>query len=256
LRRSMQRGLAWLLSMQNEDGGWGAFDHENNLQFLNHIPFADHNAMLDPSTADVTARAVECLGQMGWSANDPVIQRARAFIRHDQTAEGPWFGRWGVNYIYGSSSVLRALETIGLSKGADCQAAANWLRKVQNPDGGFGESILSYYDPALKGIGKSTASQTAWAIIGLLAVCGPYDACVERAIAWLVANQNENGTWDENEFTGTGFPCVFYLKYHIYRNAFPLYALARYDNMRQGRRKFLGVQIPAEELQNQNGLRT
>src|ERR1700722_7295322 len=118
LRRSMQRGLAWLVSMQNEDGGWGAFDHENNLQFLNHIPFADHNAMLDPSTADVTARAVECLGQMGWSANDPVIQRARAFIRHDQTAEGPWFGRWGVNYIYGSSSVLRALETIGLSNGA------------------------------------------------------------------------------------------------------------------------------------------
>jgi squalene-hopene/tetraprenyl-beta-curcumene cyclase len=256
LRRSMQRGLAWLVSMQNEDGGWGAFDHENNLQFLNHIPFADHNAMLDPSTADVTARAVECLGQMGWSANDPVIQRARAFIRHDQTAEGPWFGRWGVNYIYGSSSVLRALETIGLSNGADCQAAANWLRSVQNPDGGFGESILSYYDPALKGKGKSTASQTAWAIIGLLAVCGPYDACVERAIAWLVANQNENGTWDEDEFTGTGFPCVFYLKYHIYRNAFPLYALARYDNMRQGRRKFLGVQIPAAELRNHNGPRT
>jgi squalene-hopene/tetraprenyl-beta-curcumene cyclase len=256
LRRSMQRGLSWLLSMQNEDGGWGAFDHENNLQFLNHIPFADHNAMLDPSTADVTARAVECLGQMGWPANHPVIQRARAFIRHDQTSEGPWFGRWGVNYIYGSSSVLRALETIGLSQGADCQAAANWLRKVQNPDGGFGESVLSYYDPALKGKGKSTASQTAWAIIGLLAVCGPYDACVERAIAWLVANQNEDGTWDEDEFTGTGFPCVFYLKYHIYRNAFPLYALARYDNLRQGRRKFLGVQIPAEELQSRDGLRT
>src|ERR1700728_142549 len=256
LRNSMRRGLAWLVSMQNGDGGWGAFDHENNLQFLNHIPFADHNAMLDPSTADVTARAIECLGQMGWSANDPVIQRARAFIRHDQTAEGPWFGRWGVNYIYGSSSVLRALEAIGLSKGADCQAAANWLRSVQNPDGGFGESILSYYVPALKGKGKSTASQTAWAIIGLLAVCGPYDACVERAIAWLVANQNENGTWDEAEFTGTGFPCVFYLKYHIYRNAFPLYALARYDNMRQGQRKFVGVQIPAEELQNQNGQRT
>jgi squalene-hopene/tetraprenyl-beta-curcumene cyclase len=256
LRRSMQRGLAWLVSMQNEDGGWGAFDHENNLQFLNHIPFADHNAMLDPSTADVTARAVECLGQMGWSASDPVIQRARAFIRHDQTPEGPWFGRWGVNYIYGSSSVLRALETIGLSKGADCQAAANWLRSVQNPDGGFGESILSYYDPALKGKGTSTASQTAWAVIALLAVAGPQDPSVERAIAWLVANQKENGTWDEAEFTGTGFPCVFYLKYHIYRNAFPLYALARYDNMRQGRRKFLGVQISPGELQNHNGIRT
>src|ERR1700723_3804157 len=250
LRRSMRRGLEWFLSMQNADGGWGAFDHENNLQFLNHIPFADHNAMLDPSTADVTARAVECLGQMGWSANDPVIQRARAFIRHDQTPEGPWFGRWGVNYIYGSSSVLRALEMIGLSKGADCQAAANWLRSVQNPDGGFGESILSYYDPALKGKGKSTASQTAWALIGLLATVGPNNPASERAAAWLTENQNEDGSWDEAEFTGTGFPCVFYLKYHLYRNSFPLYALARFDNMRKGRRKSFALQIPAEEIKH------
>jgi squalene-hopene/tetraprenyl-beta-curcumene cyclase len=242
--------------MQNEDGGWGAFDHENNLQFLNHIPFADHNAMLDPSTADVTARAVECLGQMGWSANHPVLQRARAFIRHEQSADGSWFGRWGVNYIYGSSGVLRALETLELSTGSDCQASAKWLRSVQNPDGGFGESILSYYDPAVKGKGKSTASQTAWAIIGLLAVAGPEDPSVQRAVAWLLAHQNENGTWDEAEFTGTGFPCVFYLKYHLYRNAFPLYALARYDNMRKGRRRFAGVQIPAEELQHCNALRT
>jgi squalene-hopene/tetraprenyl-beta-curcumene cyclase len=256
LRRSMRRGLAWLLSMQNEDGGWGAFDHENNLQFLNHIPFADHNAMLDPSTADVTARAIECLGQMGWSANHPVLQRARAFIRHEQSADGSWFGRWGVNYIYGSSGVLRALETLELSKDSDCQAAAKWLRSVQNADGGFGESILSYYDPAVKGQGKSTASQTAWAIIGLLAVAGPDDPSVQRAVAWLLGHQNENGTWDEAEFTGTGFPCVFYLKYHLYRNAFPLYALARYDNMRKGRRRFAGVQIPAEELQSCNALRT
>ena len=256
LRRSMRRGLAWLLSMQNEDGGWGAFDHENNLQFLNHIPFADHNAMLDPSTADVTARAIECLGQMGWSANHPVLQRARAFVRHEQSADGSWFGRWGVNYIYGSSGVLRALETLELSKDSDCQAAAKWLHSVQNADGGFGESILSYYDPAVKGQGKSTASQTAWAIIGLLAVAGPDDPSVQRAVAWLLGHQNENGTWDEAEFTGTGFPCVFYLKYHLYRNAFPLYALARYENMRKGRRRFAGVQIPAEELQSCNALRT
>ena len=256
LRRSMRRGLAWLLSMQNEDGGWGAFDHENNLQFLNHIPFADHNAMLDPSTADVTARAIECLGQMGWSSNHPVLQRARAFIRHEQSPDGSWFGRWGVNYIYGSSGVLRALETLELSKDSDCQAAAKWLRSVQNPDGGFGESILSYYDPAVKGQGKSTASQTAWAIIGLLAVAGPDDPSVQRAVAWLLGHQNENGTWDEAEFTGTGFPCVFYLKYHLYRNAFPLYALARYANMRKGRCRFAGVQIPAEELQSCNALRT
>jgi squalene-hopene/tetraprenyl-beta-curcumene cyclase len=250
LRSSMRRGLAWLVSMQNADGGWGAFDHENDLQFLNHIPFADHNAMLDPSTADVTARTVECLGQMGWSANDPVIQRARAFIRHEQTPDGSWFGRWGVNYVYGTSGVLRALETIGLSKQPDCQRAADWLRSVQNADGGFGESVLSYYDPALKGKGKSTASQTAWGLIGLLATSGTDDPSVERAVAWLLEQQNPDGTWDEPEFTGTGFPCVFYLKYHLYRNSFPLYALARYDNMRKGRRNFGGMQISAAELQH------
>jgi squalene-hopene/tetraprenyl-beta-curcumene cyclase len=250
LRGAIRRGLAWLVSMQNSDGGWGAFDHENNLQFLNHIPFADHNAMLDPSTADVTARVLECLGQFGWSANHPVVDRARDFIKHDQTPDGSWYGRWGVNYLYGTSGVLRALETVGLSSDPDCQRAANWLRSVQNPDGGFGESILSYYDPALKGKGKSTASQTAWALIGLLATVGPNNPASERAAAWLTENQNEDGSWDEAEFTGTGFPCVFYLKYHLYRNSFPLYALARFDNMRKGRRKSFALQIPAEEIKH------
>jgi squalene-hopene/tetraprenyl-beta-curcumene cyclase len=248
LRRSMRRGLEWFLSMQNADGGWGAFDHENNLQFLNHIPFADHNAMLDPSTADVTARAVECLGQMGWPAEHPILQRATSFIRHEQTEEGAWFGRWGVNYVYGTSGVLRAMETIGQSTGTEGQKAAKWLKSVQNPDGGFGESILSYYDEKLKGKGQSTASQTAWGLIGLLAVVGANDPSVERAVGWLVENQKADGSWDEAEFTGTGFPCVFYLKYHIYRNAFPLYALARYDNLRKGRRRFMGVQIPASDV--------
>jgi squalene-hopene/tetraprenyl-beta-curcumene cyclase len=247
----VRRGLAWLVSMQNRDGGWGAFDHENNLQFLNHIPFADHNAMLDPSTADVTARTVECLGQMGWPASHPVLQRARAFLKRDQAADGSWYGRWGVNYVYGTSGVLRALETIGLSTQLDCQKAAEWLRSVQNPDGGFGESILSYYDASLKGKGTSTASQTAWGLIGLLAVVGPHDPSVERAVQWLVEQQNEDGSWDEEEFTGTGFPCVFYLRYHLYRNSFPLYALARYDNMRKGRRRFCSVQIPPEEIRHQ-----
>jgi squalene-hopene/tetraprenyl-beta-curcumene cyclase len=253
LRGAIRRGLAWLVSMQNLDGGWGAFDHENDLQFLNHIPFADHNAMLDPSTADVTARTIECLGQMGWSATHPVIEHAREFVKRDQTADGSWFGRWGVNYVYGTSGVLRALETIGLSTQPDCQRAANWLRSVQNSDGGYGESVLSYYDAAQKAKGKSTASQTAWGLIGLLAVAGPHDAAVERAVGWLVEHQNADGTWDEDEFTGTGFPCVFYLKYHLYRNSFPLYALARYDNMRKGRRRSTAVQIPAEEIQHQNG---
>jgi squalene-hopene/tetraprenyl-beta-curcumene cyclase len=250
LRGSIQRGLAWLVSMQNSDGGWGAFDHENNLQFLNHIPFADHNAMLDPSSADVTARAIECLGQMGWSATHPVLERARGFLRKDQTPAGAWYGRWGVNYVYGTSGVLRALETIGLASHPDSQRAAEWLRSVQNPDGSFGESVLSYYDPALKGQGKPTPSQTAWGLIGLLATVGAADPACERAAAWLVEHQNQDGTWDEEEFTGTGFPCVFYLKYHLYRNSFPLYALARYDNMRKGRRNYYAMQVPAEEIQH------
>jgi len=251
LRAAIRRGLAWLVSMQNSDGGWGAFDHENNRQFLNNIPFADHNAMLDPSTADVTARAFECLGQIGWPATHPVMQSAHAFLRHDQTAEGAWFGRWGVNYLYGTSGVLRALEAAGLASLPECRCAAEWLRSVQNPDGGFGESVMSYYDPATKGKGPSTASQTAWALIGLLAVVGPDDPAATRAVEWLVSHQNDDGTWDESEFTGTGFPCVFYLKYHLYRNSFPLYALARYDNLSKGRKRFLGVQVRPEEIQHQ-----
>jgi squalene-hopene/tetraprenyl-beta-curcumene cyclase len=253
LRAAIRRGLAWLASMQNADGGWGAFDHENNLQFLNHIPFADHNAMLDPSTADVTARAIECLGQMGWPATHPAIERARAFLLRDQTADGSWFGRWGVNYVYGTSGVLRALEALGLASLPECTRAAEWLRSVQNPDGGFGETVLSYYDPALKGKGKSTASQTAWGLIGLLAVVGPNDPSVASAVDWLVSHQNEDGTWDEDEFTGTGFPQVFYLKYHLYRNSFPLYALARYDNLVKGRRKFTGIRVSAQEINRVNG---
>ena len=255
LRASIRKGLAWLLSMQNSDGGWGAFDHENNLQFLNHIPFADHNAMLDPSTADVTARALEFLGHMGWSETHPVVKRAHAFLRKEQETDGSWFGRWGVNYIYGTSGVLRALEAIGLASLPECGRAANWLRGVQNSDGGFGESILSYYDTAYKAKGKSTASQTAWGLIGLLAVGGPdavNDAAVQHAVAWLVSHQNEDGTWDEEEFTGTGFPRVFYLKYHLYRNSFPLYALARYDNLRNGRKRFLGVQVRPEEIEQED----
>jgi squalene-hopene/tetraprenyl-beta-curcumene cyclase len=248
LRGAIRRGVDWLLSMQNSDGGWGAFDHENNLQFLNHIPFADHNAMLDPSTADVTARAVECLGQMGWESSHPVLQRAHNFLLRDQCSDGSWFGRWGVNYVYGTSGVLRALENIGLRGSAECKRAAEWLRSVQNPDGGFGETACSYDDVSLKAKGPSTASQTAWGLIGLLAVVEPDDPAVERAVAWLAEHQNADGSWDESEFTGTGFPSVFYLKYHLYRNSFPLYALGRYDNLRKKRQRFVAVQLPSSEF--------
>ncbi|MGH9687601.1 MAG: squalene--hopene cyclase [Candidatus Acidiferrales bacterium] len=255
LRVAIRRGLAWLVSMQNADGGWGAFDHENNRQSLNNIPFADHNAMLDPSTSDVTARTLECLGQMGWPASDPALARARAFLQREQTREGAWYGRWGVNYVYGTSGVLRALEAAGLRSSPESKRGAEWLRSVQNDDGGFGESILSYYDESLKGRGASTASQTAWGLIGLLASAAPDDPAAARAVAWLVSHQNEDGSWDEDEFTGTGFPCVFYLKYHLYRNSFPLYALARYDNSTKGRTRFAGVRVGADEVRRSYGSR-
>jgi squalene cyclase len=149
--------------------------------------------------------------------------------------------------------LLRAVETLGMSSAPECQRAADWLRSVQNADGGFGESILSYHDESYKAKGMSTASQTAWALIGLLAAVGPNDPAVESAVEWLLDHQNPDGTWDEDEFTGTGFPCVFYLKYHLYRNAFPLYALARYDNMCKGRQRFVAVEVPPEEIQHPNG---
>jgi squalene-hopene/tetraprenyl-beta-curcumene cyclase len=252
LEAAMQRGLAWLASMQNRDGGWGAFDRDNDRAFLTHIPFADHNAMIDPATADVTARVVECFGRMGWSASNPAIERGREFLRRSQTAEGPWYGRWGSNYIYGTSGVLRALETLGLARGEDSRRAVEWLRSVQNPDGGFGESLNSYDDSKLMGQGPSTPSQTAWGLIGLLAASTPDDPAVLRAVHWLVEQQKSDGSWDESDFTGTGFPRVFYLKYHLYRNSFPLYALARYRNLRRGNAP-AGNRMPAPSFEHHNG---
>ncbi len=230
LQAAAQRGIDWLVSMQNRDGGWGGFDKDNDRQFLNHIPFADHNAMLDPSSPDVTARVIECLGRYGWPPSHPVLQRALGYLRREQTPEGPWYGRWGVNYIYGTSGVLRALETLGITSNEFCQRAAQWLQSIQNPGGGWGESIASYYDPTLKGKGVSTPSQTAWALIGLLAAGRREEESVSRGMDYLLEQQNHDGSWNEREFTGTGFPKVFYLKYHLYRNYFPLYALARYRN--------------------------
>jgi squalene-hopene/tetraprenyl-beta-curcumene cyclase len=251
MEAATRRGLTWLLAMQNDDGGWGAFDHNNDRRFLCQIPFADHNAMIDPSTADVTARVVECLGRYGWPSNHPVIQRAEKFLLKDQTADGSWFGRWGVNYVYGTSGVLRALETVALSAGEYCQRAVGWLRSVQNSDGGFGESIASYYDPARKGIGTSTASQTAWGLIGLLAASEPGDPAIAMAVKHLVEQQKTNGSWAESEFTGTGFPCVFYLKYHLYKNYFPLYALSRYRNMTTNIEQSCGLRVEPQEFERQ-----
>jgi squalene-hopene/tetraprenyl-beta-curcumene cyclase len=244
LEAAARRGIDWLLGMQNRDGGWGAFDHNNDRAWLTQIPFADHNAMIDPSSADVTARVVECLGRHGWPATHPVIERAVSYLLREQTPEGPWYGRWGVNYVYGTSGVLRALETVGLAAREYGQRAVSWLRAVQHADGGFGESIHSYYDASTKGQGQAAPSQTAWGLIGLLAASDRKDPAVVGAVAHLIDQQNADGSWDEDEFTGTGFPCVFYLKYHLYRNYFPLYALSRYRNLEQVAPEFRAFAMP------------
>jgi squalene-hopene/tetraprenyl-beta-curcumene cyclase len=250
---AIRRGIQWLLSMQNRDGGWGAFDRDNDRKFLCNIPFADHNAMIDPSTADVTARVVECLGRFGWPAGHPAIQRAVKFLLKDQSKDGSWFGRWGVNYIYGTSGVLRAFETVSLTTRDYCQRAVTWLRTVQKADGSFGESLLSYDAPSTKGQGPSTPSQTAWGLIGLLAGADLNDPAVGKAVSYLVHKQNEDGSWSEPDFTGTGFPGVFYLKYHLYRNSFPVYALARYSNQSNKAQEYVALKLQPSEFRLRSG---
>ena len=253
MEAAVRRGIQWLLSMQNRDGGWAAFDRDNDKSFLNHIPFADHNAMLDPTTADVTARVLECLGRFGWTANHPAIKRALEFLLKDQCEDGSWFGRWGVNYVYGTSGVLRSLETVSLTAKEYCQRAVNWLRSVQKSDGSFGESLRSYHEPQTKGEGNSTASQTAWGLIGLLAGADASDLAIQHAVSYLVDQQNADGSWSEDEFTGTGFPCVFYLKYHLYRNSFPLYALARFRNQSQDLKQYSAMTFQPAEFRLRSG---
>ncbi len=255
LQLTIRRGTQWLVSMQNRDGGWGAFDRNNDCAILTAVPFADHNAMIDPSTADVTARVLECLGRSGWPVSHPVVRRSLRFLQQDQTPEGAWYGRWGVNYIYGTSGVLRAMETLGMANESWCRLAASWLGKVQNADGGWGESCASYHHPSLMGRGESTASQTAWGLIGLLAAGALLESSATRAVEYLLDRQQPDGSWNEPDFTGTGFPRVFYLKYHLYRNSFPLYALARYRNLLCGRVPLGKVGCAAAEFAGGNGNR-
>jgi squalene-hopene/tetraprenyl-beta-curcumene cyclase len=241
--RAIEAGLAWLLGMQNDDGGWGAFDRNNDCATLTRVPFADHNAMIDPSTADVAARVLECLGRFGYRASHPAVARGLEFLRRDQTPDGAWYGRWGVNYIYGTSGVLRSLEALGLANGPLAARAVAWLRTVQNPDGGFGETCASYADASKKGQGRSTASQTAWGLIGLLTACPVKDPAVRRAVTYLTDRQSPDGSWAEDATTGTGFPLVFYLRYDLYRESFPVYALARYSRLASAatRRQAIGT---------------
>jgi squalene-hopene/tetraprenyl-beta-curcumene cyclase len=219
-----------MLGMQNRDGGWGSFDRGNDKTWLTHVPFADHNAMIDPSTADITGRVLECLGYFrGFGPRHPVVARALRFLRRDQSRDGSWYGRWGVNYIYGTWQVLRGLACVGDDMMAPhVRRAVRWLRAHQNADGGWGESIASYTDPSQAGRGQSTPSQTAWAIMGLIAAGEEDGTAVRNGIRWLLEHQDADGTWSEAAWTGTGFPKVFYLGYRFYRHVFPLMALAQY----------------------------
>ncbi len=253
MEAATRRGIQWLLSMQNRDGGWGAFDRDNDRRFLCNIPFADHNAMIDPSTADVTARVLECLGRFGWTADHPAVQRGVKFLLKDQCGDGSWFGRWGVNYVYGTSGVLRALETVSLTAQNYCQRGVAWLKTVQKVDGSFGESLKTYSDVSSKGQGASTPSQTAWGLIGMLAGSNTADPAITKAVSYLVGNQNEDGSWSEHDFTGTGFPCVFYLKYHLYRNSFPVYALSRYYNQSRRTEEFCALKFQPNEFRLRSG---
>jgi len=239
-QQAIARAVDWIATMQCRPGGWAAFDLDNDQDWLNEIPYGDLRAMIDPNTADVTARVLEMAGRLsktgGPQLSATAVNRAIAYLEREQEPEGCWFGRWGVNYIYGTSGVLTALALIApqAQHRAIAQGAA-WLVSCQNADGGWGETCRSYDDPSLKGQGNSTPSQTAWALLGLMAAgqaTGTYaKAALKRGVAYLLCSQQADGSWNEPEFTGTGFPSHFYLNYHYYRLHFPLTALGRYQQL-------------------------
>jgi squalene-hopene/tetraprenyl-beta-curcumene cyclase len=226
---AVRRALRWLEGMQSRDGGWGAFDADNTQQLCTKLPFCDFGAVIDPPSADVTAHVVEALSAAGLG-QAKAARRGVAWLLRAQEPDGSWFGRWGANYVYGTGAVLPALIAAGVKPGKpSIRRAVEWLEAHQNPDGGWGEDLRSYDDPGLAGRGESTASQTAWALIGLLAAAGSAAGLSSAAgVRWLVGHQTSEGTWDEPQFTGTGFPGDFYINYHLYRLMFPVSALGRY----------------------------
>ena len=236
---SLARAREWIEGMQSRNGGWGAFDAENTRDYLNNIPFSDHGALLDPPTVDVSARCVGMLAQLGEAADSPRMDAAVKYLESEQLADGSWFGRWGVNYVYGTWSALCALNAAGLDGEApSVRRGADWLISIQNRDGGWGENCDSYrldYDRYRSA--ASTASQTAWALLGLMAAGAVDDPAVERGIRYLTETQGEDGFWTQDAYTGGGFPRVFYLRYHGYPKYFPLWALARYRNLKSSNTK-------------------
>jgi squalene-hopene/tetraprenyl-beta-curcumene cyclase len=232
-----ERGVQWVFAMQCRNGGWASFDKDNTKKIFEAIPFADHNAMIDPPTVDITGRILEMLSLYGYTRRDERVEKAVKFILSEQQTDGSWFGRWGVNYLYGTFLVLRGLQAMEYSYlEAPVQQAAEWIRMVQNSDGGWGETCGTYEDENQKGIGTSTPSQTAWALLGLLAANDTRSDSVAKGVRWLIERQHEDGSWDElmpgrngeSYYTGTGFPRVFYLGYHLYKQYFPLLALTTY----------------------------
>jgi len=227
-----KRAWKWLLSFQCRDGGWAAFDKDVTQHWLEDVPFADHNAILDPTCSDLTARVLELGGKLGSSLSDPWAAKALHYMKRTQEEDGSWYGRWGVNYIYGTWQALRGLAAIGVDMEETwVQRAKTWLESCQNDDGSWGETCASYDDPTMKGRGPGTASQTAWAVMGLCACGDPGLPALQRGVRWLLRQQNREGTWDERATTGTGFPGVFYLKYEMYRHHFPLLALSSFRQL-------------------------
>ena len=244
-----KRALAWQLSFQCRDGGWAAFDKEVTQHWLEDMPFADHNAILDPTCSDLTARTLELFGYIGFDVKQRSVRRAVQYLIDTQDDDGSWYGRWGVNYIYGTWQVLRGLRAIDEDMTQDwVLRGRDWLESCQNPDGGWGETCASYDDPTMKGKGDSTASQTSWALMGICA-CGDLErSSVRRGLRYLLTTQRMDGAWHEPQITGTGFPGVFYLKYDMYRQNFPLLALATYVNYRRGTghpSSFYRCQVPS-----------
>jgi squalene-hopene/tetraprenyl-beta-curcumene cyclase len=243
-KRAVRNALKWEFAMQCRNGGWGSFDKDCTKMIFENIPFADHNAMLDPPTADITGRILEMLAAHGYTRSDKRVYNAIEFIFSQQEQDGSWFGRWGVNYVYGTFLVLQGLDAVGINHAEPrIQRAAGWLRNVQNSDGGWGETCGTYDDPNTRGLGPSTPSQTAWGVLGLISAGDVESESVARGVRWLMSHQGAEGSWDESygigpgrqsQYTATGFPRVFYLAYHLYRQYFPLLALSKYRRATQG----------------------